>query len=79
MPVHPPLTSDTLSSPHLQALFLRQTPTPNIIELFLHDVTTAILIFQNNETVSMLVLQINLMGVELFCYVNNFVCSNKKT
>ena len=38
---------------------------------------TAILVFQNNETASMLVLQTNLMGVELFCYVNAFVCSSK--
>ena len=44
---------------------------------FLHDVTAAILVFQNNETAAMLVSQTNPLGVELFSYVNAFFCSNK--
>jgi len=39
----------------------------------------AILVFQNNETVAMLVYQTNPVGVkvELFSYVNPFQCANK--
>ena len=37
--------------------------------MFSHDVTAAIIVFQNNERTAMLVSQTNLMGVELFCYV----------
>ena len=44
---------------------------------FLHDVTAAILVFQNNETTAMLVYQDNPVGIELFSYVNAFFCSNK--
>ena len=33
--------------------------------------------FQNNETVAMLVHPENPLGVELFCHVNTFFCSNK--
>ena len=43
---------------------------------FAHDVTAAILVFQNNETAAMLVYQENPLGVELFSHVNNFFCSN---
>ena len=46
---------------------------------FSHDVTAAILVFQNNETAAMLVYQINPAGVELFSYVNTSFCSNKFT
>ena len=42
---------------------------------FLHDVTAAILVFQGNETSTMLVFQTSLVGV--FSYVNAFFCSNK--
>ena len=42
-----------------------------------HDVTTAILVFQNNKRAAMLVLQTNPVGVELFSYVNASFCSNK--
>ena len=35
-----------------------------------HDVTAAILVFQDNETAAMLVYQSNPLGVELFSYVN---------
>jgi len=42
-----------------------------------HDVTAAILVFQNNETAAMLVYQTNPVGVEFFSYVNTFFCSNK--
>ena len=42
-----------------------------------HDVTVAILVFQNNETVAMLVYQDNPVGIELFSYVKTFFCSHK--
>ena len=45
--------------------------------VFSHDVTAAILIFQNNEMAAMLVSQTNPLGVELFSYANAFFCSNK--
>ena len=44
---------------------------------FSHDVTAAILVFQNNRTAAMLVYQDNPVGVELFSYVKTFFCSNK--
>ena len=44
---------------------------------FSHDVTAAILVFQNNEMAAMLVYQENPLGVELFSRVNVFFCSNK--
>ena len=44
---------------------------------FSHDVTAAILVFQNNETAAMLVNPENPLGVELFSYVKTFFCSNK--
>ena len=40
------------------------------------NITAAILVFQNNETVAMLVSQTNPLGVELFSYANAFFCSN---
>ena len=57
---------------------------------FSHDVTAAILVFQNNEAAAMLVFQTNEaaamlvfqtkpVGVELFSKVNNFFCSHKFT
>ena len=45
--------------------------------LFSHDVTTAILVSQNNEAAAMLVSQTSPVGVELFSYANAFFCSNK--
>ena len=44
---------------------------------FSHDVTAAILVFQNNETAAILVYPENPLGVEFFCHVNAFFCSNK--
>ena len=44
---------------------------------FSHDVTAAILVFQNNETAAMLVYQVDAVGIELFSYANAFFCSNK--
>ena len=44
---------------------------------FSHDVTAAILVFQNNETAAMLVYQDNPVGVELFSNTNAFFCSNE--
>ena len=40
-----------------------------------HDVTAAILAFQNNETAAVLVYQENPLGVQLFSHVNAFFCS----
>ena len=45
--------------------------------VFSHDVTAAILVSQNNETVAMLVSQTSPVGVELFSCANAFFCSNK--
>ena len=39
-----------------------------------HDVTAAILVFQNNKTAAMLVSQTNPLGVELFSYANTLFC-----
>ena len=44
---------------------------------FTHDDTAAILVFQNNKTLEMLVFQTSLVGVELFSCVNAYFCSNK--
>ena len=44
---------------------------------FSHDVTAAMLVFQNNEAAAMLVHQTNSVEVELFSYANSFFCSNK--
>ena len=44
---------------------------------FSRDVTTAILVFQNNETAAILVSQTGPVGVELFSYVNALFFSNK--
>ena len=44
---------------------------------FSHDVTAAILVFQNNEMAAMLVYSKNPLGVELFSHVNAFFFSNK--
>ena len=49
----------------------------SLYRVFSHDVTTAILVSQNNETAAMLVSQTNPVGVELFSYANAFFCSNK--
>ena len=45
--------------------------------VFSHDITTVILVFLNNETTAMLVLQTNPVEVELFSYAKTFFCSNK--
>ena len=47
----------------------------NQYRVFSHDVTAAILMSQNNETVAM-VSQINPLGVKLFSYANHFFCYN---
>ena len=44
---------------------------------FSHDVTAAILVFQNNKTAAMFVSQTSPVGVEFFSYVNAFFCSHK--
>ena len=37
----------------------------------------AMLVFQNTETVSMLVFQTNPLGIELYFYANSFFCFMK--
>ena len=44
---------------------------------FSHDVTAAILVFQNNKTTAMFVSQTSPVGVDLFSYENAFFCFNK--
>ena len=44
---------------------------------FSHDVTAAILVFQNNERAATLVYQVDPVGVELFSCANAFFCSHK--
>ena len=70
------------SSHPLAPCVLSLPPPPRIrsqatYRAFSHDVTAAILVFQNNETAAMLVYQENPLGVELFCHVYAFLCSNK--
>ena len=62
----------------LAGIRLSTEPSPgHRIRAFSHDVTAAILVFQNNETAAMLVSQTSPVGVELFSYVNAFFCSNE--
>ena len=49
--------------------------TFSIYRVFSHDVTSAILVSQNNETAAMLMSQTNPVGDELFSYANDFFCS----
>ena len=37
----------------------------------------AILVYENNKTVTMLVFQANPLGIEQFSYVKTFFCCNK--
>ena len=48
---------------------------PGFHRVFSHDVTSAILVSQNNETAAILVSQTNPVGDELFSYANDFFCS----
>ena len=41
---------------------------------FSHDVTAAMLVFQNKGMAAMMVYQTNPPGIELYFYVNNFFC-----
>ena len=66
------------------SLYLKTTITVGVgayrkivIEAFSHDVTAAILVFQNNETAAMLVYKDSPEEVELFSYVKAFFCPNK--
>ena len=51
--------------------------TERVYRAYSHDVTAAILVFQNNETAAMLVYQENPVGAELFPNVKAFFCSNE--
>ena len=63
----------------LASLVSDLTPPNSDYGAFSHDVTAAILVFQNNKTAAMLVFQTSPVGVDLFSYVNAFFCSNKFT
>ena len=41
---------------------------------FSHDVTAAMLVFQNKEMSAMMVYQTNPPGIELYFYANTFFC-----
>ena len=61
-------------------IFNNYSSSPNglwVNRAFSHDVTAAILVFQNNRTAAMLVSQTNPVGIELFSYVKTFFCFNK--
>ena len=45
--------------------------------VFSHDITAAILVSQNNETVAMLVSQTSPAGIKFFSYANAFFCSDE--
>ena len=44
----------------------------SLLKAFLHDVTSAMLVSQNNETAAMVVSQTSLLGVKLFSDVGGF-------
>ena len=48
--------------------------TGPVTRAFSHDVTAAILVFQENETAAMLVFQSTPLGVGFFSYANEFFC-----
>ena len=41
---------------------------------FSHDVTAAMLVFQNKEMAAMMVYQTNPLGIDLYFYANTFFC-----
>ena len=55
----------------------RHNMSIHFYRVFSHDVTAAILVSQNNETVAIWVSQTNPVGVWLFSYANSFFSSNK--
>ena len=64
----------------LQVNHMRMVTRPNLIghnRAFSHDVTAAMLVFQNKETAAMLVFQTNPLGIELYFYANSFFCFMK--
>ena len=64
----------------VSAVFHNQTTKQKAIRknrVFWHDVTAAILVFQNNTTAAMFVSQTSPVGVELLSYANAFFCSYK--
>ena len=87
-PTHPPLPLHqviTIDFFWFQSMFIlaihsnkrQETVSMPKYRVFSHDVTAAILVSQNNETVAMLVSQTSPVGVELFSCGNAFFCSNK--
>ena len=73
----PVLMSCAASSGNVETLEELINQVELFYRVFSHDVTSAILVSQNNETAAMLVSQTNPLGVELFSYANAFFCSNK--
>ena len=68
------MATSILELPTLRKIACSET----IYRAFSRDVTVAVLVFQNDETVTaaMLVYPENPLGVELFSHVNAFFCSN---
>ena len=78
----PSIHPSSLPSIHPSSLpsihpFIHPSIHPSIYRAFSHDVTTAILVLQNNKTAATLVFQTNPVGVEFFSYVNASFCFNK--
>ena len=61
-----------MSVPKSHAYSQLQTALVNIA--FLHDVTSAMLVFQNKEMAAMMAYQTNPTGIELYFYANTFFC-----
>ena len=56
---------------------MRDVDATQVYKAFSHDVTAAILVSQNNETLAMLVSRNSIVGVKAFFCVKTFFCSNK--
>ena len=83
--VHTPAVYDNgkIKNNYLKFLMVLRTGSGRFVlfevgyRAFSHDVTAAILVFQNNGTAAMLVYLDNPVGVEFFSYVKTFFCCNK--
>ena len=63
--------------PSIYPSFINSSIHASIYRAFAHEVTAAILVFQNNKTAVMLVYQTNPVGFELFSDVNASFSFNK--
>ena len=77
-PLHVPVTCLVCVYLLLQVASARPAAWPSVVTERIHMTSlAAILVFENNETTTMLVYQENPVRVELFSYVNTFFCSNE--